>query len=140
MDHRAHRRRPKSRYDYSSDDEEDKFEDYWEAEDQEDQEDQEKNSKKPETMSSWLQRQATSHQAQLAGAAVLSGAAVAGAIFGYQAVKRQAAIKELKSSIPDISDQYQAQNVCGYLVEFSYIAIIFLAHSTGPEKMADRCK
>jgi len=136
MDHRAHRRRAKSRYDYSSDDE-DKFGDYWEAEDQEDQE---KNSKKPETMSSWIQRQATSHQAQLAGAAVLSGAAVAGAIFGYQAVKRQAAIKELKSSIPDISDQYQAQNVCGYLVGSSYIAIILLAHSTCPEKMADRCK
>jgi hypothetical protein len=62
-------------------------------------------------MSAWLQRQATSHKAQLAGAAVLSGAAIAGAIFGYQAIKRQAAIKELKSSIPHIGDQYEAQKV-----------------------------
>lgn len=114
MDHRVHRRSPTSKYDPSSDDEDD-FDSHYEHEDKEDE------SKKPETMSAWLQRQVTSHQAQLAGAAVLSGAAVAGAIFGYQAVKRQAAIKELKSSIPDISDQYQAQNVCGDFDELSYL-------------------
>lgn len=62
-------------------------------------------------MSSWLQRQLGSQQTQLTATAVLSGAAVAGTILGYQALKRREAVKELKSSIPPISEQHRAQKV-----------------------------
>ncbi|KAJ5562683.1 hypothetical protein N7535_002871 [Penicillium sp. DV-2018c] len=64
-------------------------------------------------MSSWLQRQAGSSQAQLATAAVVSGAAVAGAIFGYQSYKRKGAVQDLKASIPSLDDSHPAQAV-GY--------------------------
>ncbi|KAI9729832.1 MAG: hypothetical protein M1834_006580 [Cirrosporium novae-zelandiae] len=68
-----------------------------------------KEKQKPETMSSWLERQATSHNAQLALTAVASGALVAGAIFGFQSIRRQAAVEELKASIPDLDEHYQAE-------------------------------
>lgn len=61
-------------------------------------------------MTSWLQRQTSSHYVQLAGTAVLSGAAVAGMLLGYQSMKRKAATEELKSSIPSI-DEDGAQKV-----------------------------
>lgn len=61
-------------------------------------------------MSSWIHRQSNSQYAQLAGAALLSGTAVAGVILGYQAVKRRAAIETLKRSIPRL-DEYSAQKV-----------------------------
>lgn len=61
-------------------------------------------------MASWLQRQANSHNTQLAGAAVLSGTAVAGAILGYQAIKRNAAVQKLKQSIP-VDEQTNPQKV-----------------------------
>lgn len=64
-----------------------------------------------ETMSSWLQRQASSPHGQLATAAVVSGAAVAGAIFGYQSYKRKEAVYDLKASIPNIDDLHPAQRV-----------------------------
>lgn len=69
------------------------------------------NKNKRETMSSWLQRQASSHSVQLAATAVFSGVAAAGAIYGYQAMKRKAAVEELKASIPAISEQHQAAQV-----------------------------
>jgi hypothetical protein len=62
-------------------------------------------------MSSWLHNHAGSHQTQLAATAVLSGAAVAGAIFGYQAVKRQEAVRELKDSIPDVNERHRTEKV-----------------------------
>lgn len=62
-------------------------------------------------MSSWIQRQSNSHYAQLAGAALLSGTAVAGAILGYQAVKRKSAIETLKRSIPQLDENHPAQKV-----------------------------
>jgi hypothetical protein len=62
-------------------------------------------------MSSWIQRNASSQQTQLAATAVISGAAVAGAIFGYQAFKRKEAIKELKASIPTIDEKHIAGKV-----------------------------
>lgn len=66
---------------------------------------------KLETMSGWIQRQIHSPYVQLAGVAVLSGAAVAGAIFGYQSMKRQAAVQKLKASIPELDEQYTTQKV-----------------------------
>ncbi|EDN02846.1 conserved hypothetical protein [Histoplasma mississippiense (nom. inval.)] len=62
-------------------------------------------------MSGWIQRQIHSPYVQLAGVAVLSGAAVAGAIFGYQSMKRQAAVQKLKASIPELDEQYTTQKL-----------------------------
>lgn len=62
-------------------------------------------------MSSWFQSHASSHQTQLAATAVLSGAAVAGAIFGYQALRRQEAVRELKDSIPEVDERHHAEKV-----------------------------
>ncbi|KAL4877529.1 hypothetical protein BJY04DRAFT_198216 [Aspergillus karnatakaensis] len=59
-------------------------------------------------MASWIQRQNNSHQAQLAATAVLSGAAVAGAIFGFQKFRRRERVKRLKDSIPEINEQHHA--------------------------------
>ncbi|PGG98538.1 hypothetical protein AJ80_09517 [Polytolypa hystricis UAMH7299] len=65
-------------------------------------------------MSSWLQRQTGSHGVQLAGVAAFSAAAAAGAILGYQAVKRKAAIEQLKASIPDLDEQGPTQKLTEY--------------------------
>jgi tRNA threonylcarbamoyladenosine dehydratase len=70
--------------------------------------------KQPESMSSWLSRTASSHQAQLAGVAILSGAVVAGGIFGYQHVRHQHKIEDLKSSIPNISSKHEAEQLTEY--------------------------
>ena len=63
------------------------------------------------TMASWIQRQAGSHQVQLAATAVLSAAAVAGTIFGVQSIRRRAAVEELKASIPHIDEDHRLQKV-----------------------------
>ncbi|OGE56765.1 hypothetical protein PENARI_c002G07513 [Penicillium arizonense] len=65
-------------------------------------------------MSSWLQRQAGSSHGQLATTAVLSGAAVAGAIFGYQSYKRKEAVHDLKASIPNIDDLHPAEKLTDF--------------------------
>lgn len=69
---------------------------------------------KPKKMSSWLERQATSHQVQLAATAVFSGAVVAGLIYGGQAIRRKAAIDELKASIPELDDSHHADLVISF--------------------------
>lgn len=66
------------------------------------------------SMSSWLQRQAGSSHGQLATAAVVSGAAVAGAIFGYQSYKRKEAVHDLKASIPGIDDLHTAETLTDF--------------------------
>jgi hypothetical protein len=66
-----------------------------------------------ESMASWLQKQAGSHQFQLTATAVLSGAAVAAGIFGLQAIKRHSAVERLKASIPEIDEQHHAEKVRG---------------------------
>lgn len=48
-------------------------------------------------MAFWL----TNTKAQFAATAIVSGAVVAGAIFGYQAVRRQERVIDLKSEIPE---------------------------------------
>lgn len=65
----------------------------------------------PETMSSWLERQASSHHVQLAATALFSGVAVAGLIYGSQAIRRRAAVDELKASIPELSESHHADLV-----------------------------
>ena len=64
-------------------------------------------------MSSWLERQVSSHHVQLAATAVFSGVAVASLIFGTQAIRRKAAVDELKASIPELSESHHADLV-GY--------------------------
>lgn len=69
-------------------------------------------SKKGKTsMSSWLSRTTSSSQAQFAATALVSGAVVAGAIFGYQHVRRQERVEDLKSSIPELGKGHEADKV-----------------------------
>ncbi|KAJ6110222.1 Molybdenum cofactor biosynthesis MoeB [Penicillium sp. IBT 16267x] len=65
-------------------------------------------------MSSWLHRQVGSHNSQLATTAVLSGAAVATAIFGYQAYRRKEAVYDLKASIPPADDQHPSDKLTDF--------------------------
>lgn len=62
-------------------------------------------------MTSWLERQASSHHVQLAATAVFSGVAIAGLIYGSQAIRRKAAVDELKASIPELDDSHHADLV-----------------------------
>ena len=64
-----------------------------------------------ESMASWIGRMTGSREAQLAATAVVSGAVVAGAIFGYQSVRRRERVGELKADIPDLSDRSQGHSV-----------------------------
>ena len=67
--------------------------------------------KPPETMTSWFERQASSHHVQLAAAALLSGVTVAGLIYGTQAIRRKEAVQELKASIPELNENHHADMV-----------------------------
>ena len=62
-------------------------------------------------MASWIERQASSHNVQLAAAAVLSGVTVAGLIYGTQAIRRREAVHELKASIPELNEAHHADMV-----------------------------
>jgi hypothetical protein len=66
---------------------------------------------KPSSMSSWLSRAASSTQAQFAATAIVSGAVVAGAILGYQHVRRQERVEDLKSSIPELGQNHHSEKV-----------------------------
>jgi hypothetical protein len=63
------------------------------------------------SMSSWFQRTSSSSQAQFAATALVSGAVVAGAIFGYQHLRRQERVEDLKSSIPELGRGHSADKV-----------------------------
>lgn len=67
--------------------------------------------KPPGTMASWFERQASSHHIQLAAVALLSGVAVAGTIYGTQAIRREKRVEELKASIPELSESHHANMV-----------------------------
>lgn len=62
-------------------------------------------------MTSWLERQASSHHVQLAATAVFSGIAIAGLIYGSQAIRRKVAVDDLKASIPDLDENHHADLV-----------------------------
>lgn len=64
-----------------------------------------------ESRMAWLSRAVSSQQAQFAATALISGAVVAGAILGYQAVRRQEKIEDLKSSIPELGREHHAEEV-----------------------------
>lgn len=65
----------------------------------------------PFSMSSWISRASSSSQAQFAATAVVSGAVVAGAILGYQHVRRQEKVEDLKRSIPELDSKHHARKV-----------------------------
>lgn len=98
-----------TRYDYGSEDEQcSQYYDHPRAraapgeEDKQDREEQK--SKQKESMTSWIGRVSTSQQAQLAATAIVSGAVVAGAILGYQSIRRHERVSELKSGIPEAKE------------------------------------
>lgn len=62
-------------------------------------------------MTSWLERQTSSHRVQLAAAAIASGVVVAGAIYGAQAIRREENLERLKASIPDEDESHPANLV-----------------------------
>jgi hypothetical protein len=64
------------------------------------------------TMSSWLQRATSSKEFQFGATAMVSGAVVAGVILGYQHVRRQEKVEDLKSSIPALGEGHRADWVC----------------------------
>jgi hypothetical protein len=66
---------------------------------------------KPSSMFSWLSRATSSTQAQFAATAIVSGAVVAGAILGYQHVRRKERVEDLKSSIPELGQNHYAEKV-----------------------------
>jgi hypothetical protein len=74
-------------------------------------------------MTSWLERQTSSHRVQLAATAIFSGAAVAGLIYGGQAVRRRAAVEELKASIPELDDSHHADLVIDYFYKGLYTSM-----------------
>lgn len=70
-----------------------------------------KQAQQEHSMSSWLERQLSSHQIQLAATALVSGITVAGLIYGGQAVRRKIAVEQLKASIPPLDDEHKAEGV-----------------------------
>lgn len=63
----------------------------------------------------WLSRATESHNAQLIATATVSGFVVASAILGFQKARRMTRVADLKDSIPDISNDHQAQRVSSSL-------------------------
>ncbi|KAK4692251.1 tRNA threonylcarbamoyladenosine dehydratase, partial [Lecanoromycetidae sp. Uapishka_2] len=59
-------------------------------------------------MASWFDRQFANKNVQLAAVALLSGAAVAGTIYGTQAIRRKERVEELKASIPELNETHHA--------------------------------
>ncbi|KAF2100419.1 ubiquitin-protein ligase-like protein molybdopterin-converting factor [Rhizodiscina lignyota] len=59
-------------------------------------------------MSSWVSRTTGSHKVQLAAAAAVSSALTFGLVVGYQKFRRKKRVEDLKSSIPDISQEHIA--------------------------------
>ncbi|KAH8803248.1 ubiquitin-protein ligase-like protein molybdopterin-converting factor [Xylogone sp. PMI_703] len=58
---------------------------------------------------SWLSRSATSSEVQIAATAIISSAVVAGAILGYQHIRRQEKIEDLKRSIPELGRGHRSE-------------------------------
>ncbi|KAI9762024.1 MAG: hypothetical protein M4579_000660 [Chaenotheca gracillima] len=63
---------------------------------------------------SWLSRTASSHQGQIAATAVISGVLVASTILGFQHLRRQERVDDLKRSIPDLSPDHSAAVLTEY--------------------------
>jgi hypothetical protein len=62
-------------------------------------------------MASFLSRAASNTQAQFATTAIVSGAVVAGTIFGLQRLQRESRIHRLKDSIPELENDDAVREV-----------------------------
>src|SRR4051794_18813788 len=71
----------------------------------------------PTSMSSFISRTTSSPGFQFGATALLAGAVTAGAILGYQHVRRQEMVEDLKSSIPELGRNHRADQVCAFTVE-----------------------
>jgi hypothetical protein len=68
-------------------------------------------------MSSFINRTTSSPGFQFGATALLAGAVTAGAILGYQHVRRQEKVEDLKSSIPELGTSHHADKVCAFTLE-----------------------
>ena len=95
-------------------------------------------------MSSWLERQGSSHQTQLIATAIISGITVIGVVFGVQAIRRQVAMDDLKASIPNVDEPHDIDTVrsCSleevplrqaYFLTYPVKVPVFGTHSTRPQ-------
>lgn len=66
-------------------------------------------------MSGYIPEIFSTPRAQLLTTAVVSGAAVATLIFGFQALEREERLSALKSSIPSISEKHHTTKVRFYI-------------------------
>jgi tRNA threonylcarbamoyladenosine dehydratase len=62
-------------------------------------------------MESWFSRVTNSHKVQLTVTAIISGGIGISVILGYQRLRRRQLIEDVKSSIPDISQEHVATQV-----------------------------
>ncbi|KAI4199943.1 MAG: hypothetical protein LQ350_004295 [Teloschistes chrysophthalmus] len=65
-------------------------------------------------MSTWFERQLSSHQVQLTATALVSGITVAGLIYGGQSIRRRVATDQLKASIPPLDEEHQGQRLTDF--------------------------
>jgi hypothetical protein len=69
-------------------------------------------------MSSFLNRTTSSPGFQFGATALLAGAVTAGAILGYQHVRRAEKLEDLKKSIPELGKRgHRADQVCAFELE-----------------------
>ncbi|EPE35033.1 Activating enzyme of the ubiquitin-like protein [Glarea lozoyensis ATCC 20868] len=92
-----------------------------------------------ESMASWIGRITGSREAQFAATAVVSGAIVAGAIFGYQNVRRRERVGELKADIPDLNDRTQGHSV-GELTDFGGASTVLSKEDERSVRLAERAQ
>lgn len=71
------------------------------------QEQEQQGNKSGGIMATWFSRE----RIQLAATAVVSGAVVAGAILGYQHVRRVERVEDLKRSVPELGDGHEVDKV-----------------------------
>ena len=82
------------------------------TEQEREQQEQETQEGKGKGAMAWLQRVSGSREFQFGATALVSGAVVAGAILGYQHVRRQERVEDLKSSIPALGEGHMGDKVC----------------------------
>ncbi|RDL41616.1 Uncharacterized protein BP5553_01595 [Venustampulla echinocandica] len=87
-------------------------------------------------MSSWLSRVTGSQQAQLATTAVVSGAVVAGAILGYQNIKRYERVQDLKRGIPELREDHVSEA----LTDFGVASSVLIKEHERATKLAERAQ
>lgn len=64
-----------------------------------------------------LSRTTSSPGFQFGATALFAGVVTAGAILGYQHVRRQEKVEDLKSSIPELGREHRADQVCAFAIE-----------------------